>query len=95
MPVLVVKPQPFSSFMALLTLNWSMIRSKAISGMRLAKSALSLLASKSLPGASPILANLASAGLSSSLSRCASPRVQAKIEAIELVEVSRPLWCSR
>src|ERR1043166_6422956 len=35
-------------------------------------------------------ANFASGGLSSSLARWESPRVQAKIEAIELVEVSWP-----
>jgi hypothetical protein len=33
--------------------------------------------------------------LSSSLARWARPRVQAKIEAIELVEVSLPFWCWR
>ena len=36
------------------------------------------------------LANFSSASLLSSLARCESPRVQAKIEAIELVEVSLP-----
>src|SRR5471032_660383 len=35
--------------------------------------------------------NFASSGLLSSLARWARPRVQAKIEAMELVEVSRPL----
>ena len=40
-------------------------------------------------------ANFASAALSSSLARCASPRVQAKIEAIEFVEVCSPFWCWR
>src|SRR5476651_1854423 len=44
---------------------------------------------------SSVPANFASAALLSSLARCARPRVQAKIEAIELVEVSRPFWCSR
>jgi len=44
---------------------------------------------------SRVEANFASGALSSSLARCASPRVQAKIEAIELVDVSRPFWCSR
>src|SRR5438270_13583852 len=44
---------------------------------------------------SSVLENFASSALLSSLARCASPRVQAKIEAIELVEVSRPFWCSR
>src|SRR4029077_14248605 len=39
---------------------------------------------------SRVEANLASASLSSSLARCARPRVQAKIEAIELVEVGLP-----
>ncbi len=39
---------------------------------------------------SSVAANLASAALLSSLARCARPRVQAKIEAIELVEVSSP-----
>jgi ABC-type ATPase involved in cell division len=38
---------------------------------------------------------LASSALSSSLARWARPRVQAKIEAMELVEVSLPFWCSR
>jgi len=41
-----------------------MVRSNAIWGMRVTKSAFSLLASKSLPGTSPIFANLASAGAS-------------------------------
>ena len=36
---------------------------------------------------SSVAENVASAALSSSLARCASPRVQAKIEAIGLVEV--------
>ena len=40
---------------------------------------------------SRVEANLASASLPSSLARCARPRVQAKIEAIELVEVSLAL----
>src|SRR5450755_4084262 len=44
---------------------------------------------------SSVCANLASSALPSSLARWESPRVQAKIEAIELVEVSRPFWCSR
>src|ERR1700687_2117132 len=39
---------------------------------------------------SSVSANLPSASLLSSLARCDSPRVQAKIEAIELVEVSLP-----
>src|SRR5581483_708530 len=39
---------------------------------------------------SSVAANLASAVLPSSLARWASPRVQAKIEAMELVEVSLP-----
>src|SRR6202030_3227056 len=39
---------------------------------------------------SSVSANFASASLLSSLARCDSPRVQAKIEAIELVEVSLP-----
>jgi len=39
---------------------------------------------------SSVAANFASASLLSSLARCDSPRVQAKIEAIELVEVSLP-----
>ena len=39
--------------------------------------------------------NFISASLSSSLARWARPRVQAKIEAIELVEVSWPCWCWR
>src|SRR4029077_6395249 len=44
---------------------------------------------------SMVWANFASASLLSSLARCVRPRVQAKIEAIELVEVSLPFWCSR
>jgi hypothetical protein len=36
---------------------------------------------------SSVEANFASCALLSSLARCASPRVHAKIEAIELVEV--------
>src|SRR5215213_5066810 len=44
---------------------------------------------------SSVLANFASSSLLSSLARWASPCVQAKIEAIELVEVSLPFWCSR
>ncbi len=40
---------------------------------------------------SSVVANLASSALSSSLARWARPRVQAKIEAIELVEVSLAL----
>ena len=40
---------------------------------------------------SKVAANFASASLSSSLARCERPRVQAKIEAIELVEVSLAL----
>ena len=39
---------------------------------------------------SSVVENFASAGLLSSLARCARPRVQAKIEAIELVEVCLP-----
>ena len=39
--------------------------------------------------------NRASSPLSSSLARCARPRVQAKIEAIGLVEVSSPRWWAR
>jgi hypothetical protein len=39
---------------------------------------------------SSVALNLASSGVSSSLARCARPRVQAKIEAMELVEVSLP-----
>jgi hypothetical protein len=39
---------------------------------------------------SSVDANFASGSLLSSLARCESPRVQAKIEAIELVEVSLP-----
>src|SRR5262245_56307253 len=44
---------------------------------------------------SRVEANLASGGLLSSLARWVSPRVQAKIEAMELVEVSWPFWCWR
>jgi len=44
---------------------------------------------------SRVSANLASSALSSSLARCLKPRVQAKIEAIELVEVASPFWCWR
>src|SRR5262245_55129518 len=40
---------------------------------------------------SRVCANFASSELSSSLARCASPRVHAKIEATELVEVCSPL----
>jgi len=39
---------------------------------------------------SSVVANFASAGLLSSLARWARPRVQANIDAIELVEVSLP-----
>ena len=44
---------------------------------------------------SRVAANLASSALSSSLARWARPRVQAKIEAMELVEVDWPFWCWR
>src|SRR5207302_997095 len=44
---------------------------------------------------SSVPANLPRSALLSSLARCARPRVQAKIDAIELVEVSLPFWCSR
>jgi signal transduction histidine kinase len=44
---------------------------------------------------SSVSAKRASSALSSSLARWARPRVQAKIEAIELVEVSLPCWCWR
>src|SRR6266550_9481335 len=40
-----------------------------------------------------VFENLARSALLSSLARCARPRAQAKIEAIELVEVSLPFWC--
>ena len=39
---------------------------------------------------SSVSANLSKAALSSSLARCFSPPVQAKIEAVELVEVASP-----
>ena len=39
-------------------------------------------------------AKRASSGLLSNLARCSRPRVHAKIEAIGLVEVERPFWCS-
>src|SRR6185312_9195876 len=39
---------------------------------------------------SSVAANFASASLLSSLARCDRPRVQAKIDAMELVEVSLP-----
>jgi len=42
---------------------------------------------------SSVAAKCASAALSSSLARWARPRVQAKMEAIELVEVSWPFGC--
>lgn len=42
--------------------------------------------------ASRSAANLASSGVSSNLARKASPRVQAKMEATGLVEVSWPFW---
>ena len=44
---------------------------------------------------SSAVANLASAALSSSAARCDRPRVQAKIDAIGLVDVSLPCWCWR
>ncbi|MNT79288.1 hypothetical protein D3C72_2186070 [compost metagenome] len=44
---------------------------------------------------SRVAANLASASLLSSLARWARPRVQAKIEAVEFVDVSLPCWCWR
>ena len=62
MPVLVVKAQPLMSLTSLLSLNCTMMRSKATGGMRLAKSAFSLLASKSWPGTRPILAKRATSG---------------------------------
>ena len=40
-------------------------------------------------------ANLINSGVSSSFPRWISPRVQAKIEAMGLVDVSLPFWCSR
>jgi hypothetical protein len=44
---------------------------------------------------SSVAANFASCALLSSLARWASPRVQAKIEAIEFVEVCSPFYCWR
>src|SRR5690606_805484 len=45
--------------------------------------------------ASSVSAKRFRSALLSSLARWARPRVQAKIEAIELVEVSSPFWCWR
>jgi len=56
MPVTESNIQPLMLRMLLPTLNWSMMRSKAMPGMRFAKSALSLLASKSWPGTRPMAA---------------------------------------
>ena len=42
---------------------------------------------------SSVSANFFNSALPSSLARCARARVQAKIEAIEFVDVSSPFWC--
>jgi hypothetical protein len=44
---------------------------------------------------SRVSAKLFSRSLPSSFARCFSPPVQAKIEAIELVDVASPFWCWR
>ena len=44
---------------------------------------------------SRVRANSVTSGVPSSLPRCFRPPVQAKLDAIELVEVSLPFWCSR
>ncbi|CNM11908.1 Uncharacterised protein [Mycobacterium tuberculosis] len=44
---------------------------------------------------SSVFANSITSPVPSSLPRCCSPRVQAKIEAIGLVEVGLPAWYCR
>ena len=73
-----------------------MVSHGAVGLIRMARSLVILPASTvSMQTFSSAPANFASSALPSSLARCARPRLQAKIEAIGLVEVSRPFWCSR
>ena len=44
---------------------------------------------------SSVSANSSTSGVLSSLPRCSRPRVQAKIDAIGLVDVGLPCWCWR
>ena len=67
----------------------------AIPWMQMAKSFVILPESTvSMHDCSSSLAKRDSSGLLSSLARCSSPRVQANIDAIGLVDVDLPFWCS-
>lgn len=53
------------------------------------------LSTHSMHAASSFWQKSASAGFSSSFARCARPRVHAKMDAMLLVLVSPPFWCTR
>src|SRR5690606_39256274 len=53
------------------------------------------LSTVSMTTFSRVSAKPTTSGVESSLPRCCKPRVQAKIEAIGLVEVGLPCWCCR
>ena len=64
--------------------------------MRSARSLVILpLSTVSTQTFSSVSANFTTSGVPSNLPRYLRPRVQAKIDAIGLVEVGLPFWCSR
>ena len=74
----------------------SVVRYGASSEISVARSLVILpLSTVSMQTASRASAKAVTSGVPSSLPRCASPRVQAKIDAIGFVDVGLPCWCWR
>ncbi len=72
------------------------VQERGVTGDQRARSlVISPASTASTQTCSRVSAKRVTSGVSSSLPRCLSPPVQAKIEAIGLVEVLLPFWCSR
>src|SRR5205085_108745 len=83
-------------FASMASRNCSVVSHGALASIRIARSLVilpdSTVSTQTFSSAS---ANFTTSGVLSNVPRYLRPCVQAKIEAIGLVEVGRPFWCSR